>query len=122
MSLRLGPRVRLRARGEFTLVQKQGRRVATTYMTVLALPNSLDCDRLGIIASRRLGGAVTRNQAKRRLREIFRHQHPDTIAARGLRSLDLVVIPRRELVTAPYAVVESDFIGALGRLDRARRR
>lgn len=122
MSLRLGPRVRLRARGEFTLVQKQGRRVATTYMTVLALPNSLDSDRLGIIASRRLGGAVTRNLAKRRLREIFRQHHPDTAVARGLRALDLVVIPRRELVTASFALVESDFLGALGRLDRARRR
>ncbi len=122
MSLRLGPRVRLRARGEFTLVQKQGRRVATTYMTVLALPNSLDCDRLGIIASRRLGDAVTRNQAKRRVRAIFRHQEPDTTGARGVRPLDFVVIPRRELVTAPYDAVESDFIGALGRLDRARRR
>jgi ribonuclease P protein component len=122
MSQRLGPRVRLRARGEFTLVQKQGRRVATTYMTVLALPNSLDCDRLGIIASRRLGGAVTRNRAKRRLREIFRHQEPDTAGARGVRPLDLVVIPRRELLTASYDVVESDFAGALGRLDRARRR
>ncbi len=121
MSLRLGPRVRLRARGEFTLVQKQGRRVATTYMTVLALPNSLDSDRLGIIASRRLGGAVTRNLAKRRLREIFRQHHPDTAVARGLRALDLVVIPRRELVTASFALVASDFFGALGRLDRARR-
>ena len=121
MSLRLGPRVRLRARGEFTLVQKQGRRVATTYMTVLALPNSLDSDRLGIIASRRLGGAVTRNLAKRRLREIFRQHHPDTAVARGLRALDLVVIPRRELVTASFALVASDFLGALGRLDRARR-
>jgi ribonuclease P protein component len=121
MSQRLGPRVRLRARGEFTLVQKQGRRVATTYMTVLALPNSLDCDRLGIIASRRLGGAVTRNHAKRRLREIFRRQEPDSVALRGVRSLDLVVIPRRELVTAPYDAVRSDFLSALGRLDRARR-
>ena len=122
MSLRLGPRVRLRARGEFTLVQKQGRRVATTYMTVLALPNSLDRDRLGVIASRRLGDAVTRNQAKRRLREIFRHQDPDTTGARGVRPLDLVVIPKRELVTAPYAAIEADFVGALGRLDRTRRR
>jgi ribonuclease P protein component len=121
MSLRLGPGVRLRARAEFTLVQKQGRRVATTYMTVLALPNSLDSDRLGIIASRRLGGAVTRNQAKRRLREIFRQHQPDTVAARGLRALDLVVIPRRELLTASHAQVESDFLAALGRLDRARR-
>jgi ribonuclease P protein component len=122
MSQRLGPRVRLRARGEFTLVQKQGRRVATTYMTVLALPNALDCDRLGIIASRRLGGAVTRNRAKRRVREIFRRQEPDMVGSRGGRPLDLVVIPRRELVAAPYEVIESDFVGALARLDRARRR
>jgi ribonuclease P protein component len=122
MSLRLGPRVRLRARGEFTLVQKQGRRVVATYMTVLALPNSLDCDRLGIIASRRLGGAVQRNRAKRRLREIFRHQQPDSTVASGVRPLDLVIIPKRELATAPYSAVESDFVGALGRLDRARRR
>jgi ribonuclease P protein component len=121
MSLRLGPRVRLRARGEFSLVQQQGRRVATTYMTVLALPNDLDRDRLGIIASRRLGGAVVRNRAKRRIRARFRHQHPDTIAARGLRALDLVVIPRRELVSAPHAILAADFAGVLGRLDRARR-
>jgi len=122
MSLRLAPRVRLRARSEFTLVQKQGRRVATTYMTVLALPNSLDRDRLGIIASRRFGGAVARNRAKRRLREIFRHFEPDTIGARGLRALDVVIIPKREFTHAPYDTLAADLAGALARLDRARRR
>jgi ribonuclease P protein component len=121
MSQRLGPRVRLRARGEFTLVQKQGRRVATTYMTVLALPNALEHDRLGVIASRRFGGAVKRNRAKRRIREIFRQQHPDTSRERGLRPLDVVVIPRRELLRASYETLKADFAGALGRLDRARR-
>lgn len=122
MSLRFGPRVRLRARGEFTLVQKQGRRVAATYMTVLALPNTLEHDRLGIIASRRLGDAVMRNRAKRRIREIFRRQHPDTASVVGRRPLDVVVIPRRELVGAPFSSIEADFAGAMGRLDRARRR
>ena len=121
MSLRFGPRVRLRARAEFTSVQKQGRRVAATYLTVLALPNSLDRDRLGVIASRRLGGAIDRNRAKRRLREIFRQQEPDCAVARGLRSLDFVVIPRRELVSAPFSAVRTDFLNALGRIDRARR-
>lgn len=122
MPLRFGPGVRLRARGEFTLVQKQGRRVAATYMTVLALPNSLDRDRLGVIASRRLGGAVLRNKAKRRIRDVFRRQSPADAAARGWRTLDVVVIPRRELVTASMASVEADYLHALGRLDRARRR
>lgn len=121
MSQRFGPRVRLRARAEFTLVQKQGRRVSATYLTLLALPNSLGRDRLGLIASRRMGGAVDRNRAKRRLREIFRKHDPLYAEARGLRTLDLVVIPRRELVAAPFAAVETDFKTALGRLDKARR-
>lgn len=96
--------------------------MATPYMTVLALPNALDCDRLGVIASRRYGGAVARNRAKRRIREVFRRQEPALSASRGFRPLDVVVIPRRELATAPFATLEADFQGALGRLDRARRR
>src|SRR6188768_2536808 len=58
MSTRLDRSVRLRVRAEFSLVQDQGRRVATRYLTLLAMPNSLNRDRLGIIASRRLGGAI----------------------------------------------------------------
>jgi ribonuclease P protein component len=122
MSTRLDRSVRLRVRAEFSLVQDQGRRVATRYLTLLAMPNSLNRDRLGIIASRRLGGAVLRNRAKRRVREIFRRQEPDAIVGRGLRSLDLVVIPRREVATIPFNVLEEDFRTALGRLDRARGR
>jgi ribonuclease P protein component len=89
-------------------------------MTVLALPNALTCDRLGIIASRKLGGAVMRNRAKRRLRALFRHQEPDMAHLRGYRSLDLVVIPRRELVSAPFLSLLAEFASALNRLDRAR--
>ena len=122
MSTRLDRSVRLRVRAEFSLVQDQGRRVATRYLTLLAMPNSLNRDRLGIIASRRLGGAVLRNRAKRRVREVFRRQEPDAIVGRGLRSLDLVVIPRREVATIPFNVLEEDFRTALGRLDRARSR
>ena len=122
MSLRFGPSVRLRSRAEFTSVQNQGRRVATRFLTLLAMPNTFDHDRPGIIASRRLGGAVVRNRAKRMLREIFRRLQPHTVAARHLRPLDLVVIPRRELVGTPIALVEEDFRGALIRLDRARAR
>jgi ribonuclease P protein component len=122
MSQRFPTSVRLRVRSEFTSVQERGRRVPSRYLTLLAMPNSLDRDRLGIIASRRMGGAVARNRAKRMLRDIFRRQDPATAAARGLRPLDLVVIPRRELVAAPLAAVEQDFRTALHRVDRARPR
>jgi ribonuclease P protein component len=122
MALRFDSSVRLRTRAEFTSVQDQGRRVATRLLTLLAMPNTFDHDRLGIIASRRLGGAVVRNRAKRMLREIFRRQEPYTSAARHLRPLDLVVIPRRELIGTPIALVEQDFRSALNRIDRARAR
>ena len=121
MSLTFGRPVRLRARAEFTVVQETGRRVATPYVTLLGLGNTLDRDRLGIIASRRLGGAVVRNRAKRRLRELFRQTEPDQAAARGARCMDVVAIPRRELIRATHTALQSVFQNALDRLRRGAR-
>jgi ribonuclease P protein component len=122
MSHRLERQVRLRARPEFTAVQEQGRRVGTTSMTVLARPNQLNRDRLGIIASRKFGRAVTRNRAKRRLRALFRGLEPDTVESRGYLGLDVVIIPRREFIRAPFASLERELAGALARMDPRRRR
>ena len=97
-----------------------GRRVATRYLTLLGRPNALERDRLGIVASRRIGGAVVRNRAKRRLREMFRRGLATGAPRPGDRTLDVVVIARRELVDAPFAAVEADFQNALRRLRSAR--
>jgi ribonuclease P protein component len=88
-------------------------------MTVLGRPNACGADRLGIIASRRFGGAVARNRAKRRVREIFR-RHLSVDRQTPVRPLDVVVIPRRELLTSPMSLVESEFAAALRRLRGAR--
>jgi ribonuclease P protein component len=112
MSITFGSGVRLCSSSEYARVRRGGRRVSARYLTLLGLPNTAGRDRLGIVASRRLGGAVLRNRAKRRVREVFRRQHPD----RTPRSFDLVVIPRRDIVDAPFAAVEADFQTALGRL------
>lgn len=121
MSFRLATQVRLRARPEFTKVQGSGRRVGTPFMTILALPNALDRDRLGVIASRKFGSAVSRNRAKRRLRSLFRETEPDTVRSRGHVGLDVVIIPRREFLAAPYLTLQSELSHALARIDRTRR-
>ena len=117
MSHRFGPAARLRSRAEFTAVQTGGRRAAGRYLTLLGRPNSLGRDRLGIIASKRVGGAVERNRAKRRVRELFRRD--DTRVA-GAADFDFVVIVRSDLVRAPFAAITMDFQVALKKMRGTR--
>lgn len=116
MSQSFSRHVRLRSRAEFVAVQERGRRVASRHMTLLALPNTHGVNRLGVIASRRLGGAVMRNHAKRRVREMFRAGEPDRPTTP---SFDIVVIPRREVTTIQFSELQSEFDAALRKL-RAR--
>jgi ribonuclease P protein component len=99
----LPPERRLRRRGEFQRVFDSGRRAHGRYLTVIAAPSSATTTRLGIVASRKLGGAVVRNRAKRLIREVFR----TSIVSRG--PLDLVVIPKPALLEAPFEGLSRDF-------------
>lgn len=64
--------------------------------------------RLGVITSRRVGGAVVRNRARRLLREAFRlHQH--SLAS----AVDLVLVARPSIAGKEYADVEKDFLTTL---------
>ena len=114
MSQSFGRHVRLRTRAEFVAVQERGRRVASRHMILLALPNTHGVDRLGVVASRRLGGAILRNRAKRRIREMFRAGEPDRPNATS--SLDIVVIPRREVTTIVFSELQLEFNAALRKL------
>ena len=58
------------------------------------------------MASKKLGGAVARNRAKRLIRELFRTIAP---APWGSPAVDLVVIPRRELLSADFIQITKDF-------------
>jgi ribonuclease P protein component len=102
---------RLRRRGEFTRVFEHAQRAQGRYLTVLMTPNTWGRARLGIVASRKLGDAVRRNRAKRVLREVFRR----TAAFAGPNGVDIVVIPRRELLDAAYPSLDTDFRGTVNR-------
>jgi ribonuclease P protein component len=117
MSQAFGGNLRLIRRAEFLAVQERGRRVSNRHMTLLALPNTLGTDRLGVVASRKLGTAVVRNRAKRRVREMFRLGVPGRDLTPG--SLDIVVIPKREMAATPFETLRLEFDAALSKL-RAR--
>jgi ribonuclease P protein component len=96
---------RVRRRGEFQRVFNRGVRVQSRFFTLLVMPGATPTSRLGLVASRKLGGAVERNRAKRLIRELFRR----TVKGAGEPALDAVVIPRRDLFEASFATLSEDF-------------
>ena len=104
---------RVRRRPDFERIYDQGVRLHGRFMTLFVKANGGAAPRLGVAATRKLGGAVERNRAKRLAREIFRRHK---VAA----GVDIVVVPRREMLDAPFATVEADYCALLARRDRAR--
>ena len=80
-------------------------------MTVFVLRTDGDRARLGIAATRKIGSSVDRNRAKRLAREVFRRYK---MAA----GADIVIVPRREMLDAPFASLEADYHAALQRSGR----
>ena len=91
---------RLLRRGEFRQVYEEGQRRSAPLCAIFFRPNGLSWTRLGITAPVRLGSAVVRNRAKRRLREIFR-RHRAAIPA----GWDIVLNPRPAVVKVPFSTL-----------------
>lgn len=67
-------RRRLSRSGEFDRVYRDGSSHATRYLVLYSFPRGGEGDepvRLGVSASRKVGGAVERNKVKRTVREAF---------------------------------------------------
>lgn len=61
-------RFRLNKRTDFERVRRTGQSYAHPLIVLIALPNELPITRVGVSASKAVGGAVQRNRAKRRIR------------------------------------------------------
>ena len=91
-----------------------GRRAHGRYLTIVAAPAATGASRLGIVASRKVGGAVVRNRAKRLIREVFRTEAGPTVPS------DLVVIAKASATQAKAASMASDYQATLKRLGLSR--
>jgi len=103
---RFGPAEHVRKRADFELIYKTGSKRSGRLMTMFTRERDAGVARLGIAATRKMGAAVERNRAKRLVREVFRHHKPAG-------ALDVVVVPRREMLDAPYARLEAEFVSLL---------
>ena len=102
------PSEHVRKRADFELIYKTGLKRSGRLMTMFTRDSEAATPRLGIAATRKMGPAVERNRAKRLVRELFRHHKP-------VGGVDVVVVPRREMLEAPYARLEAEFCALLSR-------
>jgi ribonuclease P protein component len=106
------PISKLTKRAEFLFV-RQGVRASRGVVTAEARRRAEDGPaRLGLTASKKVGGAVQRNRARRRLREAARQLLPEL----GLAGVDYVLVARQQTPEAPWPTLLDDVRNALIRL------
>lgn len=109
----------LKTRADFLRVAALRRRVVRTGLLLQAAPapaGTADAKavRVGFTASRKVGNAVVRNRAKRRLRAAA----AEVLARDGRPGTDYVLIARAGTGERPYAELVGDLEAALRRIDR----
>ncbi len=112
---RLPRALRVLKRPEFEHVYTTGTKQHGALLTLFVARTSRSDGRLGVAATRKLGSAVVRNRAKRLAREVFRHHKVGA-------GIDVVIVPKREMLDADITRIEADFLALLERGRSGRRR
>ncbi len=100
---------RVKTNEEFSKVFKNGQSVANRQFVLYKLPKEGQGPfRLGLSVSKKVGNAVTRNQVKRYIREVFRLKE-DSIE----KNTDYVVIARKPAASMSFTEVEQSLLHVL---------
>jgi len=109
--LRLARASRVTQNRDFLRIRQQGERLAQGCLVANwnKLPDGAS-PKLGVVTSRKIGGAVQRTRARRLLRESFRlHQHE------FFQPIELILVARNSIAGKNFADVEKDFLATLRR-------
>jgi ribonuclease P protein component len=102
---RLHARHRLTASSDYAALKAQGRAFRGAHCLLVVLPAPGESTRVGFVASKRgVGGAVQRNRARRRLREIVRRRWARVPQTGYL----LMLVAYRSVPAVPHQDLASD--------------
>ena len=83
---------------------------ANGMLVLYARPNRLGQNRVGITTGKKLGHAVVRNRARRRLREVYRLN--ESLCKPGF---DIVVVARSRCITADFQKLTKAYLSLAGK-------
>ena len=107
---------RLTKRSDFLRVQRANIKYVTPSLVVQTASNSSlgqMTARVGFTASKKIGNAVSRNFAKRRMRALISRQSDTLVEA-----TDYVVIARQAMLVKKFSDIEAEMIGAIHALNK----
>lgn len=111
---------RLKTRADFLRVSAAKRKAAMPGLVLQVAPRPAvdggEGPRVGLTVSRKVGNAVTRNRARRRLRDAAE----SVLAGWGRPDLDYVLIGRQDTPSRPFARLVEDLRRAVRRVDAVR--
>jgi ribonuclease P protein component len=114
--LRFPKSARLKNSSDFRKVREKGKSAQTRLLRIGVFRiDESSPPRIGIVTSKRVGGAVVRNRTRRRLREISRAQLP--LIAPGLL---VVIVAKSSAAEAPFADLKAEWLLLARRLSILR--
>ena len=108
---------RLRRRADFLAAAAGPRAPAAAFVLQARRRDDEGPARFGFTASRKVGTAVERNRARRRLKEMVRLAAMERVRP----GYDYVLVARRAALTRPFDRLVEDFDGALRRIGSGQR-
>jgi ribonuclease P protein component len=112
----LNPQERIRKKKDFLFIYKKGNRYRGKFFNLIYLSNDLCFSRIAVIASKKIGNAVTRNKAKRWMRALFRKNKKLL-----KNSLDIIFISKKEILEASWPGLQKDYSAALESIFQKKR-
>ena len=98
----------LRYKKDFDRLYKKGRSAGDKYVVVFNIINGFEYSRKAFVASKKVGGAVKRNRARRLMKESYRKLEGDIKPGR-----DILMVARSGITEAGYQEVEASLRKAL---------
>jgi ribonuclease P protein component len=100
----IGKEFKIRKSQQYNNVYQNGRKFTSKYLIIFLLENNLKTNRYGIVTSKRIGNAVIRNKAKRRLRALIAEKQAEL-----KQGYDIVLVCRPLISRVSYRLLKNDF-------------